>query len=533
MKFSTRTKLGAAAGLALIFGAVNAAPSYAVHQTVTGLNTSDEIVQFNVGTPGTYTTGPSAVTFAAGVTDTNLIGIDYRPRGGNLFAQASQGSIYVLDPPAAFPGNWVATRVAAPNLNPFTGAPTTFGFDFNPQVDRIRTVNDAAGVAPGDANYNNFRFNPNNGQQVDGDTVTAGLQADGDLAFAPADPNLGDVPVVGGSAYTNNIDGTTSTTLYDIETGNDVLVTQNPPNNGTLNTVGALGFPTTEIVGFDIESGTGTPYAALQPMGGAQSTFYRLDLLTGGATVVGAGSIGPAASAPIDSLSLRPIPVLRFTNATTSVAENGGSATVTVVREGPLNQTATVNYATSNGTATAGSDYTAAMGTLTFVPGDAQESITIPITDDLDDEPGAAETLTVTLSGPSQSANLFASPATSQVAIVDDEATPGTLVALVSVPFQAEKKVAKSKELKYSFSCDQECSVSSSLQLKNGDELAVDTGALANSGKSDEVFTLDNGDVKDIRNAKGRKSVPLQIVSTFTDGNSNMQVITTKFKLDR
>jgi hypothetical protein len=527
MSFSKRTKLGTIAGLALIFGAVNAAPSYAVHQTVTGLDTNNQIVQFAVGAPGTYINGPSSVTYPAGVTDTDLIGLDYRPRGGNLFAQGSQGSVYVLDPPAAFPGNWAATRVAAPNFNPFTGTPTSFGFDFNPTVDRIRTVNN-------DTTTNNFRFNPNSGQQVDFDTVAAGVQPDGSLQFAPADVNAGDVPAVGGAAYTNNIDGATTTTLYDIETGNDILATQNPPNNGTLNTVGSLGVPTTAVVGFDIESGTGTPYAALQPTGGAQSTFYRLDILTGAATVVGAGMIGPAASAPIDSLSLRPIPVLRFANATTSVSENGGTATVTVVREGPLNQTATVNYATSVGggdTATSGTDFTSTSGMLTFAPGDASENITIPIANDSDDEPN--ETFTVTLSGPSTSANLAMSPMTTQVSIVDDEATPGSLVALVSIPFQAEKKVASSKMLKYSFSCDQECSVSSSLQLKNGTELATDTGAFANAGKSDETFTLDKADVKAIKNAKGKKSVPLKIVSTFTDGNANQQILTTKFKLDR
>lgn len=538
MKFSKRLKLGLAAGLALTAGAVNAAPSYAAHQTVTALNTNNEIVQFAVGTPGTYIT-QSAITFPAGVTDTDLIGIDYRPRGGNLMAQASMGSIYVLEPPATFPGNWTATRVDAPNINPFTGTPTTFGFDFNPTVDRIRTVNDAAGGAAGDANYNDFRFNPNNGQQVDGNdggtTPIAGLQADGDLTFATGDANQGDTPVVGGAAYTNNFNGATTTTLYDIETGNDVLTTQNPPNAGTLNTVGSLGVPTTEIVGFDIETGTGAPYAALQPMAGAQSTFYRLDLMTGAATQSGAGLIGPAASAPIESLSLIPVPVLRFTNTTTTVAENGGNAQVTVVREGPLNQTATVNYTTVDGTATQPGDYTTTSGTLTFVPNDAQETISIPIANDTADEPGANETFTVSLSAPSTSANLFAAPpnATTTVAIADDEATPGTLVALVSVPFQSEKTVKNRKELRYSYSCDQACTESSSLQLRSGTELSSNSSSQGGPGKLDQAFDLTAADLKKIKNQGGKKGVPLQIVSTFTDGLSNQQQQTTKFKLDR
>jgi hypothetical protein len=119
------------------------------------------------------------------------------------------------------------------------------------------------------------------------------------------------------------------------------------------------------------------------------------------------------------------------------------------------------------------------------------------------------------------------------VAIVDDEATPGTLVALVSVPFQTEKKVKKSKQLKYSYSCDQACSESSSLQLKNGTELATNSSSLPDSGKTNQVFTLNKAAVKAIKKAKGKKSVALKIVTTFTDGDAYEEQTTTKFRLDR
>ncbi len=337
------------------------------------------------------------------------------------------------------------------------------------------------------------------------------------------------------AAYTNNIDGATTTALYDIDSDLNILAQQVNANGGTLSTIGALGVDTTDNAGFDIEQGTGVAYAALQATGDAESTFYRVNLMTGAATAPTANNnqIGPDGTAPLESVSLIPVPVARFANAATSVSENGATATISVVREGPLNQTATVNYATEiamGDTATTGTDFTATNGTLTFVPGDAIETLTVPITDNAEDN--ANKTFTVRLSAPSASLNLQ-SPPTTQVTIVDDEATPGTLVGLVSVPFQTEKKVAKSKLLKYSFSCDQECSVTSSLQLKNGDQLATDTGALAGSGKSDETFSLSKAAVKDIKKAKGKKSVPLKIVSTFNDADSNQQIITTKFKLDR
>ena len=58
-----------------------------------------------------------------------------------------------------------------------------------------------------------------------------------------------------------------------------------------------------------------------------------------------------------------------------------------------------MNYATSDGTATAGSDYTAASGALTFAAGDTEKTVSVPVLDDAHDE--GSETLTLTLSNPS------------------------------------------------------------------------------------------------------------------------------------
>ena len=60
--------------------------------------------------------------------------------------------------------------------------------------------------------------------------------------------------------------------------------------------------------------------------------------------------------------------------------------------------TVTVGYATSDGTATAGSDYTAASGTLTFAAGETEKTVSVPVLDDAHDE--GSETLTLTLSNP-------------------------------------------------------------------------------------------------------------------------------------
>ena len=89
---------------------------------------------------------------------------------------------------------------------------------------------------------------------------------------------------------------------------------------------------------------------------------------------------------------------LQFSAAGYSVSEADGSATVTVTRSGASVGTVTVAYATSNGTATAGSDYTATSGTLTFAPGVTSQSFSVPVLPDLVKE--STETVNLTLSAP-------------------------------------------------------------------------------------------------------------------------------------
>ena len=83
------------------------------------------------------------------------------------------------------------------------------------------------------------------------------------LAFNANDVNARKRPRVSGAGYTNSVAGATSTTLYDIDTNKDVLVTQLPPNDGTLNTVGRLGYNVRTVAGFDILA-SGPAYAVVR-----------------------------------------------------------------------------------------------------------------------------------------------------------------------------------------------------------------------------------------------------------------------------
>jgi len=106
-----------------------------------------------------------------------------------------------------------------------------------------------------------------------------------------------------------------------------------------------------------------------------------------------------------------------FHNTFIKVNEDVGNATIYVYRWGSASGAASVNYATSDGSAAAGSDYTAASGTLNWADGETgAKSFTVSITDDSNYE--TRETISLTLSSPS-SATLGTS--TASVYIYDNE----------------------------------------------------------------------------------------------------------------
>ncbi len=145
---------------------------------------------------------------------------------------------------------------------------------------------------------------------------------------------------------------------------------------------------------------------------------------TGGATLGAATSTVTI----LDNDGVTPVPgVLSISPPTLSVNENGGNATFTVNRTGGSDGAVAVNFATANGTATAGSDYTATNGTLNFADGQTSMTINVPIINDTLDENN--ETFSVTLSSPTGGASLGTTTVSTATIIDDDEPapTPGVL----------------------------------------------------------------------------------------------------------
>lgn len=100
-----------------------------------------------------------------------------------------------------------------------------------------------------------------------------------------------------------------------------------------------------------------------------------------------------------------PAPLLGFSAADYAVEEDGGgTALVTVTRSGDTSAEMSVSYATSDGTASSGSDYTTAQGKLNFAAGESRQVFAIHVANDgLSESP---ETINLKLFNPTGGAGL-------------------------------------------------------------------------------------------------------------------------------
>jgi solute carrier family 8 (sodium/calcium exchanger) len=132
---------------------------------------------------------------------------------------------------------------------------------------------------------------------------------------------------------------------------------------------------------------------------------------------------GGAAAA--DFMSFTPAKsVVQFAEKGIAVPEDCGAAKVQVVRSGTLMSSVTVKYYTKSGTATAGADFIAVSGDLTFFPGQGKATISVPILDD--DEQEDNETFTVVLEPPDKGQVVIGDPSVCEVTIEDND-TAGNL----------------------------------------------------------------------------------------------------------
>jgi Domain of unknown function (DUF4394) len=187
-----------------------------------------------------------------------LIGIDVRPADGMLYGVTGEGAIVTIDLKSL-----QATPKSKLSENLKSGVTATV--DFNPVADRLRLMgSDGASL----------RVNVDDGKAT----------VDGSHKFKEGDANAGKTPKIIAGAYSNSFKGTQATVLYNIDATTGSLVLQAPPNDGVLNTIGALGIKLNGNVGFNIVASAPDKNEGWLTMGGA---LYSVDLKTGKATIVG------------------------------------------------------------------------------------------------------------------------------------------------------------------------------------------------------------------------------------------------------
>ncbi|MFV8368191.1 DUF4394 domain-containing protein [Flavobacterium sp. LB2R40] len=208
--------------------------------------TGNMLVRFNPTSGNNNSVGLTGLAASESV-----VGLDFRPANGALYAISNQSRLFSVNTASG------ALTVVGSTLIPGLSG-TAFGFDFNPTVDRIRLVSNTG---------QNLRLHPDLG------TVVA---VDGNL-------NPG-TPFITGAAYTNNVAGATTTALFVIDSQTDMLLRQDPPNNGTLVSIGSLGVNVDADSGFDIGGNSATAFALLKVNN--VTSVYSINMATGAATKV-------------------------------------------------------------------------------------------------------------------------------------------------------------------------------------------------------------------------------------------------------
>jgi len=247
--------------LAATFLAV-AAPVQA--ELIFGLTTTGNIFRFDHATPGTVT-GIAVITGASSA----IVDIDFSPVSQLLYGIAVDGNFYSINTTtgAATLSIGVGSQIAPNTIT----APTVI--DFNPVADRLRVFQGT----------NNFRLT--------GDAPTFdSAQTAGTVSTDGAFSGVAGANLVA-AAYTNNFNGSTSTTLYSLDTTADQLVIHSgAPQFSTLAAVGSLGVNIDATnVGFDISvnQGSTTGYVS------NANSFYTINLSNGAlgsATSIGTGA---------------------------------------------------------------------------------------------------------------------------------------------------------------------------------------------------------------------------------------------------
>ena len=148
---------------------------------------------------------------------------------------------------------------------------------------------------------------------------------------------------------------------------------------------------------------------------------YRLELTTSDAALT------PAVAAVVVTATEPPPPTVSIAAATVTEGPGAAAQHVVALSAGSL-RTITVTYAATAGTATAGTDFSPATGSVTFLPGVTSQTVSIPIVDDGLDEDD--EAFAATLSSP---VNATLGTAAAAATIIDNDPPPSASIGDATV----------------------------------------------------------------------------------------------------
>ena len=198
------------------------------------------------------------------------------------------------------------------------------------------------------------------------------------------------------------------------------------------------------------------------------------------------------------------IPGLPLLSVADAQATEGPNVTLdfVVTRSGTTSDTATVDYATADGTATAGSDYVAASSTLTFQPGDRTKTVEVHVINDTVNDGG--ETFTLNLSN------------ANGAEIADGQATGTILNVEHNRPATGQPTISGSAQV--------------------GETLTLSTSGIADEDGLNNVsfnyqWVADNSDIAGATGstytlASGNQGKTVKVRVSFTDDRGNPETLT-------
>lgn len=208
-----------------------------------------------------------------------VLAIDFRPKTGQLYALGSNSRVYIVNPSSGV-ATFAFSFTSNMNGMPVLLSGSSFGFDFNPQVDRLRIISNTG---------QNLRVVPDGAAPPAGSTtppVAGTTFVDGSININGSTTSGASVNAV---AYDNNIAGTPSTELYALDMNTDLQYEIKPPNNGTLIDPLALNLDITGDGGFDIaprNANVTTDIGLAIYDVNNKSTLFMIDVETGKTTVL-------------------------------------------------------------------------------------------------------------------------------------------------------------------------------------------------------------------------------------------------------